>query len=437
MTDFIEELKNDIVKAMPDIQKDWAEYCAIATLSTFLSKVEIPDQEGILRPNLLFLNVSPSGIGKTKPMMEFTYPIVKKASDLIEKDFLLPSKTGVEGFIWYVNKYSREEGIVIRDEFSSLFKEAKKSWQSDALEFVSEMYDGNFQKRVTIGRGIEKIERLYASLISCSTYYFIGQMDKNYFQQGTGNRFLYCCSGFNEYEVVEHDPEEYFRTGWTEKREETITRYATLLYNIYKRINEKPKQMVYVLDDGKKPNRWVDYDVKCKQEWKDCGKRDPFGWDFYPVMRYPAFVLKLGAMYRISKYIDKIPNLDDNTLSNFFFDNTDFSRAISLIERNRKYFDVIKAIKREQIPDEQPMSYREKAMSMLQTLRANGGMMLLSAWYDAQTVESNQTKIIKMKDYLKQEKFIETKSYSDLKPEEKTRVGEAQYNCQVAILLHK
>ena len=210
MSDFIEDLKNDILRSMSDASPVWAEFCAIAPLATILKDAKIIEQEKPMHLNLMMLMVAPPGIKKSLPMTSFTYPILKETGRLIGKDLILPSRSSVPGFIKEVNRKigerknsngeithegipTHDQGIIMRDEFSAMFEGMRKDgWQSDGMEFISEMYDGIFQKRATTSHGLNFVENLYANLISCTTYRFLGMMDPEFFIQGTGNRFLYC-----------------------------------------------------------------------------------------------------------------------------------------------------------------------------------------------------------------------------------------------------
>jgi len=138
MVDFIEELKSDMITAMPDISSDWAEINAIMPLTTVLKGVKIVEREGMLPLNILAMIIGPPGIKKSLPMFRFTKPIIEATGD-----YLLPSRSSVEGFIDYISEKDKEgtclhnQGIILRDEFGGLFNQIRSTdWQSDAMEFI-------------------------------------------------------------------------------------------------------------------------------------------------------------------------------------------------------------------------------------------------------------------------------------------------------------
>ena len=56
------------------------------------------------------------------------------------------------------------------------------------MEFISEMYDGNFQKRFTTSHGLNMAESIYGNLITATTPHFITLLDPQFFIQGTGEQ---------------------------------------------------------------------------------------------------------------------------------------------------------------------------------------------------------------------------------------------------------
>ena len=211
--DFIQDIKNEILTRQKNTLPNWAESCATASLIPFLGKVRVIEEENPLKTNLYLLMIGISGIGKTKPMFNFTRKIVFSASGLIGKDLLYPNRQSVEGFVQYLSEkdkdgkyYIHDKGIILRDEFSGLFRQAVRAdWQSDALEFLSELYDGNVQKRSTVSHGVNEVPEVYCSLISATTYEFLNEKRFPVFhRQGSGNRTLYEHYNLEEYKVEQN-----------------------------------------------------------------------------------------------------------------------------------------------------------------------------------------------------------------------------------------
>jgi hypothetical protein len=87
------------------------------------------------------------------------------------------------------------EAIMIYDEISSFFKDTKnKKWMSDALEFISELWDNWVGERETKTHGHEGGVRAFISILGATTDHFFETIDRSFFVQGTGNRFLFVLS---------------------------------------------------------------------------------------------------------------------------------------------------------------------------------------------------------------------------------------------------
>jgi len=390
MGDFIKDLKSDILDAMPDVNKLWAEYNAIVTLATVLPNARVIEKTSPLSLNLLIMIIGAPGIKKSLPMSKFTYPILKEAGETVDIDFLLPSRSSVEGFIRYVaNNEHQGVGIIIRDEFSGMFKQLRKAdWQSDGMEFLSEMYDGTFQKRVTTSHGLHYIEELYANLITATTQYFLSKLDHYFFIQGTGNRFLYCYSDPEEYEPEELDSTEYFREDWGDIRHKIINKYANKLANIY-RLNITK---IYV---GRNVGDiWVEYKSKCEKEWKQRLIEDPQGWDYHPVKRYPELALKLAGIYAVSRDMDRLISL--KSVNSVIINASDMKNSIKLMGMNRENFRNIVELKNKSIPQSKPYSMEDEVRTII-TVLDDTNLITSSQWYDLQIITANLNKFNKLK----------------------------------------
>lgn len=431
MSDFIEDLKGDILKAMPDVSPVWAEFNAIITLSTLLNKARIIEQEKPLGLNLIMLIIAPPGIKKSLPMTSFTYPILKETGELIGKDLILPSRSSVPGFIKVLNEREEDvinrkgeviqrgepihnQGIVIRDEFSGLFKGMRtEGWQSDGMEFISEMYDRIFQKRATTKHGLHAVEDLYGNLLSCSTYHFLSMMDPEFFTQGTGNRFLYCHYGADEYEVKPIDSEEYFRESWGSKRDNTINKYSGLLRNIYNKCIKK----IYITGGGE---LYGNYRERCEIEWKEECEKDPMGWKHHPIKRYPELALKLAGIYAVSNKIERIIKMPDEKWDySVCVEERHMKKAIMTVERNREHFKEIVAIKGKNIDKEKPKSIEDEAKYALGFLASAPEQILSSVKWLALIPYGNRNKKIEIKRYCLIKGWIEVVGYKEV--DEETR----------------
>ena len=127
----------------------WAESIATSILSTVLgSRRYLYTKQGAIKMNLFFLYIGPSGLArKSLPMTNFGQPLIDKYDELMgytsmtpPKRTELPRRFSLEGMITYLNE-ENQEGLLWKDEFTSMFKEANKEYMSGLIEFVSELVD--------------------------------------------------------------------------------------------------------------------------------------------------------------------------------------------------------------------------------------------------------------------------------------------------------
>lgn len=421
MTDFIKDLKKDILKSTPDVSEDWAEFCSIIPLSTILPNTRIIERVSPLKLNLLMITVGQSGITKSIPLMSYTRRIVYDTGRRIGLDLILPSRSSVEGMIKYLgdgkdNDLPRHVGVIIRDEFSGLFKQLRKAdWQSDGMEFISEMYDGTFQKRVTTSHGLHTVDDLYANLITATTPYFLSHLDANFFIQGTGNRFLYSFHSIEDYQIENVNYEEYFSRDWGNKRDSEIEKHVSRLVGIY----NKGIRDLYVVGDG--GQLWAEYKKQCDTEWKNKSVDDQAGWEHHPIRRYPELALKLSGIYCISSFIDTIPRM---SIEDFIITPKHMQRAINLVERNRENFKRIIEAKRKHVPRRQPISIEDEAKNMLLVLASAEDKILMSGeWLNRYDGTSNKGKKDELRNYCLSKGWVKVLSYREVEPEIRKKIG--------------
>jgi len=164
MDDFIEEYKTYILDRIPT-QPEWAEAIAITVLSTAVGPDrKLPDRIGKLELNTWFLMIGPSGIAyKSAPLKYIVTPTLIKMTEFIDYPIILPHRWSIEGLIEYMAK-GFNVGIIVRDEFTGLFKETHKQYLLDAMEFMSELYDGTLKKRYTRKAKLEEVMNVYVSI---------------------------------------------------------------------------------------------------------------------------------------------------------------------------------------------------------------------------------------------------------------------------------
>lgn len=413
--DFVEDIKKEITKTMPDVSPDWAELNGIIQVSTMLPLAEIIEQEKPMKLNLIAIMIGESGIKKSMPMTGWTLPLLRIAGNMLGKDFILPTRSSVPKFIEYISEkdektkdYIHNIGLIMRDEFSGFFKQARKeTWQSDAMEFISELYDNLFQKRATFAHGLNETDTIHINLISCTTYHFINIMDKDFFRQGTGNRFLYCHYPIESYNPPDFDELEYFRENWGDVREKRLYYYAGKLKDIF---DGKLEKMYVEPDAGK---LWLKYKKDCETEWKEKCTEDKQkrNWKHYPVKRYAELALKLSGVYSVSRNVDKFPNLDRNIRYNFLIRLVDMERAITFVEKCRRHFIDIAKIKDSHIDTAQPKSQGKNALAVLAFLPEDG--LTNNQWFTVQDITKSPNDFDYFKNYLIQHGFVKELAYAD------------------------
>jgi len=197
---------------------DWAESIATSILSTVLgSRRYLYTKQGAIKMNLFFLYIGPSGLAKKSlPMTNFGQPLIEKYDELMGYNALtppkrteLPRRFSLEGMITYLNE-ENQEGLLWKDEFTSMFKEANKEYMSGLIEFVSELVDGRLGARYTNKNKLQLPQDVYVNVLAATTPYIYQVISEDFFTQGTGNRVLYLIydGKYKPQDIV--DTEKYF-----------------------------------------------------------------------------------------------------------------------------------------------------------------------------------------------------------------------------------
>jgi len=195
---FIEKFKEFLLSQIPT-SPEWAEDIATSVVSLVAGPDRyISTRIGKLRLNVWFLYIGPSGLAyKTTPWRYCLLPLLLRLSELVGQDVLLPSSFSIEGLVEYMAKSGRAWGLILKDEFTMVLKEASgdKGYNIDVLEFLSQLYDGTLQKRYTRKAKLEEVLRPYVVFLGCTTPYVYDVVEPTVFIQGLGNRLLFDCWG--------------------------------------------------------------------------------------------------------------------------------------------------------------------------------------------------------------------------------------------------
>jgi hypothetical protein len=191
---FIEDFRDFILSHIPT-SPGWAEDIATGVVSLVAGPERLASTRiGQLQLNVWFLYIGPSGLAyKTAPLRHCLLPLLLRLGKLIGQDILLPSSFSIEGLVEYMAKSGRAMGIILKDEFTMLLKEAsgEKGYNIDVLEFLSQLYDGAVQKRYTRKAKLEEVLRPYVIFLGCTTPYIYDVVEPAVFVQGLGNRLLF------------------------------------------------------------------------------------------------------------------------------------------------------------------------------------------------------------------------------------------------------
>jgi len=332
---FIDDYRDFILCRVPT-NRDWVESVATNVFNTVLgTDVEIHTQIGKLNTNLFFLCIGPSGLAqKTNPLKYYALPTLIGYGQCLDLKPIMPSRFSVEGMIEYLStKQSR--GIIIRDEFSSVFKEKGKSYIADILEFLSELYDGLLQKRYTRKAKLEHTANVCINLLGATTPYIFALMDLSFFVQGTGNRILYIVTQAMTPKKTEMD---FF---WEKDRytvDEELEKYIQRLVKFKKSLQEiAPVRTAILATD--KLGEFRDKTLSVTKKFYD---KDPQGIDHSYMARMGEMAIKLATVHAmsrleateedLSKYAEfPVPVIDE-----------DAEWAISKVKKHVKYFYELK-----------------------------------------------------------------------------------------------
>ena len=332
---FIEDYKNFIMKYVKATNPDWAESVAVNILNAAIgNNVHIWTKYGEMYSNLFFLNIGASGLAhKTVPIKNFAIPTLIRYGELTDTKPILPSRFSVEGMLEYLPN-NQSVGLIIRDEFSSIFKDARKQYIADILEFLSELYDGTIQKRYTKKAKLEETLDVCVSFTSATTPYIFDLIDLNFFLQGTGNRFLYIWS---EPKIPPKTTKSFFmQIEDRVERLEEMERFAERLAKIRNAITRKydflqpayfqPELLMKFRDE---------MSFKCKQLFE----KDPKGIDHSYLSRMAEMAIKLSAIKAISMAEERLPSLE---IQFFPVHATNVKWAIDKVRKHIKYFEDVK-----------------------------------------------------------------------------------------------
>lgn len=192
-SDFIQQFQQEVL-SIKHINSEWAEDIAISMLSAFSANVEFSTAKGKIPLNTWIIAIAPSSAGKSLPIREYVYPLLNKVQERsgnLKTDFRLPSTFTPESMTEFLAT-KHFDGIITRDEVSTLFKETSgRGYTIQLLEFLSTLYDGHIDRRYTISHGDKFVGKCYIVFLGATTPYLYNILDAQTFIQGIGCRILW------------------------------------------------------------------------------------------------------------------------------------------------------------------------------------------------------------------------------------------------------
>jgi hypothetical protein len=258
----------------------------------------ISNSKGKLPLNVWYMCIGPSSLGhKTIPLKTYLIPVMIETSKKLENKYhlILPSKYSVEALIKYMADHTL--GTIIRDEFTGLLKEtAGKDYLVDALEFLSELYDGIIQKRTTIAHKTQELQKVYVTFITATTPYLYKVMKPDFYSQGTGNRINIEMFNDKDIQDVEINPESFFKGRVFEaQRDNFIEEVSEILAKF------RSCPIKYVQPDEESSKLWTEYEYKCKVMAKKQYQLNTYDLHYSYLARSAETALKLSGLYAMSR----------------------------------------------------------------------------------------------------------------------------------------
>ena len=175
----------------------WLLTQSLSTISTLLNNVTFETNYGSLRPNMFSIHISNSAVAeKTVSWGMFFGKIFKRVEELTAINFNLCSGFTLAGLTQVLNDLQtqtqqRPFGLIRHDELSMLLKQVNNNdYQSDTLEILIHLHDGNEYVSVTKMDGRRKLPEATITFLALSTPALLRiRSDLN--SGGSGGRFFY------------------------------------------------------------------------------------------------------------------------------------------------------------------------------------------------------------------------------------------------------
>jgi len=414
--DLISSIEGVILSSYPEINPHWATSIATSTLVFTLSKVRVITLKGSLKLNTDELAIGIPGIAKSAPLSFIMTPMLNLAADVLNSalypgvtpppmndkgqitqcdliSFILPSRFSVEGMIKYLSLNPNARGGVIIEEFNRVCTKYG-GYQADIPDFLTEVYDGYIQPRITIAHGMNIIKDLYISVISCTTPNGLYNLPISFWTGGMGTRTLHTYIPVEGYVIQESDVGNYGLPKSSQLNDD-INNFGTYLANNWLEIHRACKSLnrgyleaIIIDKEGVElmENFRIVTEVIWKREVMLNSKAHADAWDIFYLKRLQANAYKLAAIYSISRNWSRLNIIitPDGTIPIW---TVDVKRAILRLMTHVDDFMAIANLKKSMVEKERPKDRMPLAMSILVTLEIAPNKMLNSTqWFEAQTI---------------------------------------------------
>jgi len=341
---FLRLFRNFITKRV-GTHEDYAELLSLSALATTVGKkVVLETKVAPLQLNLFVLFVGPSGLArKTLPLRFYLNDVLRELETEVEDDvqFRIPPNYSTEGLKNYFTQVvteqgvkQRDSGVIIRDEFTSLFKQTyHKKYMSDQLEFLSQLYDGWIPPRQTVKHGLQSENFVCVNMVACTTPYLFTVMRPEFFFQGTGNRFLFVLDDASSLELMKpEDPDTYFFkseiSGRGSERENKVEDFAKLLKKYYENTRD-----LTVFVERQASKVLTDYKFIWETKAKELYLKDRLDAHYSYIVRMPEFAYKISVL----KCIDRECGETNKDSVEVNLEDTKYARSI--VFRSFQHFE--------------------------------------------------------------------------------------------------
>lgn len=208
--------------------REWADAIATATVSLFSHNAVFKTVKGKIKTNLWYLYVGASGIAsKTVPLDNFFIPLSLKYQEATGSKALLPFSGTTEFMIETLQ--NQEFGAIVKDEATTIFKDARKTYGADIYEMLSKIYDGSHYQRGTRKKGLEVVPQgRHVVFLGATTPYVYRVLEEEFFMQGLGNRIIYILWE-GEQQSIENPDDFFFKDNRVDTFSKDLNDFLTKL----------------------------------------------------------------------------------------------------------------------------------------------------------------------------------------------------------------